>query len=72
MNLSNAKAVIYFASVMSLVLVNLTQTWQIWSALLIIVLETFLYFYAISIVFHVNRQSSFIVNIVDILIIFQA
>ncbi|MGC6406693.1 homoserine/threonine efflux transporter [Bisgaard Taxon 45] len=50
-NLSNAKAVIYFASVMSLVLVNLTQTWQIVSALLIIVFETFLYFYVISIVF---------------------
>ncbi|MDP9501097.1 homoserine/threonine efflux transporter [Bisgaard Taxon 45] len=54
-NLSNAKAVIYFASVMSLVLVNLTQTWQIVSALLIIVFETFLYFYVISIVFSGSR-----------------
>ncbi|HHT7675751.1 homoserine/threonine efflux transporter [Pasteurella multocida] len=58
-NLSNAKAVIYFASVMSLVLVNLTQTWQIWSALLIIVLETFLHFYAISIVFSRQQAKQF-------------
>ncbi|MGC7590014.1 homoserine/threonine efflux transporter [Bisgaard Taxon 46] len=50
-NLSNAKAIIYFASVMSLVLVNLTETWQILTALLVIVVETFLYFYVISVLF---------------------
>ncbi|WP_424408008.1 homoserine/threonine efflux transporter [Pasteurella sp. PK-2025] len=50
-NLSNAKAIIYFASVMSLVLVNLTETWQILTALLLIVLETFIYFYLVSILF---------------------
>ncbi|AKD37601.1 RhtB protein [Pasteurella multocida subsp. multocida OH4807] len=53
-NLSNAKAIIYFASVMSLVLVNLTETWQMLIALVIIVVETFLYFYIISLFF--SRQ----------------
>ena len=50
-NLSNAKAIIYFSSVMSFVLVNLTETWQILTALLIILFETFFYFYFISIIF---------------------
>lgn len=50
-NLSNAKVVIYFASVMSLVLVNMTETWQMWLAFVIIVIETFLYFYVVSILF---------------------
>lgn len=50
-NLSNAKVVIYFASVMSLVLVNMTETWQMWLAFVIIVVETFLYFYVVSILF---------------------
>lgn len=50
-NLSNAKAIVYFASVMSLVLVNITETWQMWLAFVIIVVETFLYFYVISFVF---------------------
>ena len=50
-NLSNAKVVIYFSSVMSFVLVNITETRQILTALLIITVETFLYFYVISILF---------------------
>jgi len=50
-NLSNAKAVIYFASVMSLILVNMTETWQIVVAFLIIVVETFIYFYSLSLLF---------------------
>lgn len=50
-NLSNAKVVIYFSSVMSLVLVNLTESWQIFTALLIIIVETFIYFYIISLLF---------------------
>ena len=50
-NLSNAKVVIYFSSVMSFVLVNITETWQILTALLLITLETFVYFYVISILF---------------------
>ncbi|MDY4281515.1 MAG: homoserine/threonine efflux transporter [[Pasteurella] mairii] len=50
-NLSNAKAIIYFSSVMSFVLVNLTETWQILTALLIILFETFFYFYFISLIF---------------------
>lgn len=50
-NLSNAKAVIYFASVMSLILVNMTETWQMVVAFLIIVVETFIYFYSLSLLF---------------------
>lgn len=50
-NLSNAKAIIYFASVMSLVLVNMTESWQMWLAFVIIVVETFLYFYVVSVLF---------------------
>ena len=50
-NLSNAKVVIYFSSVMSFVLVNITEMWQILTALLLITLETFVYFYVISILF---------------------
>ncbi|MGQ0286052.1 homoserine/threonine efflux transporter [Pasteurellaceae bacterium 22721_9_1] len=50
-NLSNAKAIIYFSSVMSLVLVNLTQTWQILIALAIMIIETFVYFYVLSVLF---------------------
>ncbi|MDO5053954.1 MAG: homoserine/threonine efflux transporter [Pasteurella oralis] len=58
-NLSNAKAIIYFASVMSLVLVNLTEIWQILTALFIIVIETFLYFYMVSILFSRNLAKQF-------------
>ena len=50
-NLSNAKVVIYFSSVMSFVLVNITETRQMLTALLIITIETFVYFYVISILF---------------------
>jgi len=47
----NAKVVIYFSSVMSLVLVNITETSQILTALTVITVETFLYFYIISVLF---------------------
>ena len=50
-NLSNAKVVIYFSSVMSLVLVNITELWQMGLAFLIIIVETFGYFYIISLLF---------------------
>ncbi|BFU59784.1 MULTISPECIES: LysE family transporter [Rodentibacter] len=50
-NLSNAKVVVYFSSVMALVLVNITETWQIVLAFAIIVVETFFYFYAVSLIF---------------------
>ena len=50
-NLSNAKVVIYFSSVMSFVLVNITETRQILTALLLITIETFVYFYVISLLF---------------------
>ncbi|MXN87817.1 LysE family transporter [Pasteurella canis] len=73
-NLSNAKAIIYFASVMSLILVSLTEVWQILTALFIIVIETFLYFYAISILFSrrlakqfYSRYSRYIDNLAGII-----
>ena len=50
-NLSNAKVVIYFSSVMSFVLVNITETRQILTALFLITIETFVYFYVISLLF---------------------
>ena len=53
-NLSNAKAVVFFSSVMSLVLANITNVWQMSLALAIIVLEGFVYFYVISLVFSRN------------------
>ena len=50
-NLSNAKVVIYFSSVMSFVLVNITETRQMLTALFLIMIETFVYFYVISLLF---------------------
>lgn len=50
-NLSNAKAIIYFASVMSSILGSISDIWQMLTALFLIAIETFLYFYIISILF---------------------
>ena len=50
-NLSNAKVVIYFSSVMSFVLVNITEMRQMLTALFLIMIETFVYFYVISLLF---------------------
>ncbi|WP_439257588.1 homoserine/threonine efflux transporter [Lonepinella sp. BR2271] len=50
-NLSNAKVVIYFSSVMSLVLVNMQEIWQMATAFIIILIETFFYFYTVSLLF---------------------
>ena len=58
-NLSNAKAIIYFASVMSYVLVTLTEFQQMLLAFLIIVIETFLYFYAVSVLFSLPFAKNF-------------
>ncbi|OOF69375.1 homoserine/threonine efflux transporter [Rodentibacter caecimuris] len=58
-NLSNAKVVIYFSSVMSLVLVNISNIWQISIALLVIVGETFAYFYVVSLIFSRNIAKLF-------------
>ena len=71
MNLSNAKVVVYFSSVMSLVLVNITEMWQIILAFMVIVVETFCYFYVISLIFHVILPSVYTVNTAVILIIWQ-
>ena len=75
-NLSNAKVVIYFSSVMSFVFVNITETWQILTALLLITLETFVYFYVISILFSrpftkrfYSRYSRYIDNVSGVIFI---
>ncbi|PJG86499.1 LysE family transporter [Conservatibacter flavescens] len=76
-NLSNAKAVIYFTSVMALVLKDLTETWQILTALFIIIVETFLYFYGVSVFFSgsvakrfYSRYSRYIDNISGMIFLF--
>lgn len=50
-NLSNAKVVIYFSSVMSLYLAGLSGIYQILLVFSLIIIETFLYFYLVSIFF---------------------
>jgi len=76
-NLSNAKVVIYFSSVMSLVLVNITETSQILTALTVITVETFLYFYIISVLFSrsvakqfYSQYSRYIDNVAGLIFIF--
>lgn len=61
-NLSNAKIVIYFSSVMSFILVDITETSTIITALFIIVLETFIYFYLISFLFSRGMVKKFYTN----------
>ena len=75
-NLSNAKVVIYFSSVMSFVLVNIIETWQILTALFLITIETFVYFYVISILFSrpftkrfYSRYSRYIDNVSGVIFI---
>ena len=75
-NLSNAKVVIYFSSVMSFVLVNITETRQILTALLLITIETFVYFYVISLLFSrpfakrfYSRYSRYIDNVSGVIFI---
>ena len=75
-NLSNAKVVIYFSSVMSFVLVNITETQQILTALLLIMIETFVYFYVISLLFSrplakrfYSRYSRYIDNVSGVIFI---
>lgn len=75
-NLSNAKVVIYFSSVMSFVLVNITEMRQILTALLLITLETFVYFYVISLLFSrpfakrfYSRYSRYIDNVSGVIFI---
>ncbi|OOF65979.1 homoserine/threonine efflux transporter [Rodentibacter sp. Ppn85] len=58
-NLSNAKAVVYFSSVMSLVLAKMTEIWEMGVAFGLIVIVTFLYFYLISFIFSRNVAKQF-------------
>ncbi|OOF54195.1 hypothetical protein BKK56_10005 [Rodentibacter genomosp. 2] len=58
-NLSNAKAVVYFSSVMSFVLAKMTSIWDMSIAFSLIVIVTFLYFYLISFIFSRNVAKQF-------------
>ncbi|TCP95125.1 RhtB (resistance to homoserine/threonine) family protein [Cricetibacter osteomyelitidis] len=76
-NLSNAKAIIYFASVMSGVLASITETSQILTALAIIIVETFFYFYVISVLFSRNvakqfysKYSRYVDNVAGVIFLF--
>ena len=76
MNLSNAKAVVFFSSVMSLVLANITNVWQMSLALAILVLAGFVYFYVISLLFSrpfakrfYSRYSRYIDNVSGVIFI---
>lgn len=73
-NLSNAKVLVYFASVMSLVLANLTSLWQIGLTLAMIIIETFVYFYVLSLLFSrpfakrfYSRYSRYIDNLAGVI-----
>lgn len=76
-NLSNAKAVVYFSSVMSFVLAKMTEIWEMGVALGLIVLVTFLYFYLISFIFSrsiakrfYSRYSRYIDNVAGVVFLF--
>lgn len=58
-NLSNAKAVVYFSSVMSFILAKMTSIWDMSMAFGLIVIVTFLYFYLISFIFSRNVAKQF-------------
>lgn len=50
-NLSNPKIVVYFSSVMSAVLADITETWQIAGVLLLLWVETIVFFTGLAILF---------------------
>ncbi|AIL32796.1 LysE family transporter [Basilea psittacipulmonis] len=58
-NLSNAKAIMYFASVMSNILGDIKDPEHILIALAIIVIETFAYFYLVALLFSRKIAKSF-------------
>ncbi|WP_308569830.1 LysE family transporter [uncultured Haemophilus sp.] len=75
-NLSNAKVVIFFSSVMSMVLNGLHEPIQMLTALMAIVTECFLYFYIISVLFSrpmakrfYSRYSRYIDNVAGVIFI---
>ncbi|OOF51713.1 hypothetical protein BKK54_01685 [Rodentibacter genomosp. 1] len=76
-NLSNAKAVVYFSSVMSFVLAKMTEIWEMGAAFGLIVLVTFFYFYLISFIFSrsiakqfYSRYSRYIDNVAGMVFLF--
>ncbi|MBF0751143.1 MULTISPECIES: homoserine/threonine efflux transporter [unclassified Pasteurella] len=76
-NLSNAKAVVYFSSVMSFVLAKMTEIWEMGAAFGLIVLVTFFYFYLISFIFSrsiakqfYSRYSRYIDNVAGVVFLF--
>ncbi len=75
-NLSNTKVVIFFSSVMSMVLNGLHEPIQMLTALMAIVTECFLYFYIISVLFSrpmakrfYSRYSRYIDNVAGVIFI---
>lgn len=58
-NLSNAKAIVYFSSVMSYVLAKMQTFWQMSAAFGMIFIVTFLYFNLISLLFSRNIAKRF-------------
>ncbi|THA08501.1 homoserine/threonine efflux transporter [Rodentibacter pneumotropicus] len=76
-NLSNAKAVVYFSSVMSFVLAKMTEIWEMGVAFGLIVLVTFFYFYLVSFIFSrsiakqfYSRYSRYIDNMAGVVFLF--
>lgn len=61
-NLSNAKVVVYFASVLSYYLVSVSGVQAIMLVLVVILLETFIYFYLISLLFSLQPVRRFYTN----------
>ncbi|KAE9526356.1 LysE family transporter [Testudinibacter aquarius] len=61
-NLANAKAIIYFSGIFSLLVGSLTDYWQIGFIAVMILLESFIYFYLIARVFSHQGVKSFYLN----------
>ncbi|MGR6981688.1 LysE family transporter [Testudinibacter sp. P27/CKL/0425] len=61
-NLSNPKAIIYFSGIFSLLVGSLTNHWQIGLIAVMILAESFLYFYIVSRIFSSPQVKSFYFN----------
>ncbi|SMB81076.1 resistance to homoserine/threonine (RhtB) family protein [Pasteurella testudinis DSM 23072] len=61
-NLANAKAIIYFSGIFSLLVASLSDYLQIGLIAVMILLESFLYFYIIARIFSQPRVKSFYLN----------
>ncbi|MDH2999985.1 hypothetical protein A1D23_00180 [Chelonobacter oris] len=61
-NLANPKAIIYFSGIFSLLVSSLNDYWQIGLIAVMILVESFLYFYLISRIFSRQRVKAFYFN----------